>query len=156
LIDDMRAEWLELHRRIAAFDNEFTAYARSDADARRLATIPGIGVLKATALLAAIGDGVSHLPESCPFAGANNRLLAKRPQQDPPVRRDELPTGRGYRMTAREALRSYVRPVGVAVNTSTTTSGMAPPLFALNTLNGSVIGRCMQRHRHRQPLLMMP
>ena len=57
LIDDMRAEWLELDRRIAAFDNEFAAFARSDADARRLATIPGIGVLNATTLLAAIGDG---------------------------------------------------------------------------------------------------
>src|SRR5579863_932021 len=57
LIDDMRAEWLELDRRIAGFDNEFAAYARSDADARRLATIPGIGVLNATALLAAIGNG---------------------------------------------------------------------------------------------------
>jgi transposase len=57
LINDMRAEWLELDRRIAVFDNEFAAYARSDADARRLATIPGIGVLNATALLAAIGDG---------------------------------------------------------------------------------------------------
>ena len=57
LIGDMRAEWLELDRRIATFDNEFAAHARSDADARRLATIPGIGVLNATALLAAIGDG---------------------------------------------------------------------------------------------------
>ena len=57
LIDDMRAEWVELDRRIATFDNEFAAYARGDADARRLATIPGIGVLNATALLAAIGDG---------------------------------------------------------------------------------------------------
>src|SRR5215472_14398344 len=59
LIDDMRAEWLELDRRIAAFDNEFAAFARSDADARRLATIPGIGVLNATALLAAVGDGLT-------------------------------------------------------------------------------------------------
>jgi transposase len=57
LIDDMRAEWLELDRRVAALDNEFAASARSDADARRLATIPGIGVLNATALLAAIGKG---------------------------------------------------------------------------------------------------
>ena len=57
LIDDMRAEWFELDRRITAFDDEFAAFARSDADARRLATIPGIGVLNATALLAAIGDG---------------------------------------------------------------------------------------------------
>src|SRR5205814_1803358 len=55
--DDMRAEWLELDQRIATFDNEFAARARSDADARRLATIPGIGVLNATALVAAIGNG---------------------------------------------------------------------------------------------------
>ena len=41
----MRAEWLELDRRIAAFDNEFAARSRSEVDARRLATIPGIGVL---------------------------------------------------------------------------------------------------------------
>jgi transposase len=57
LIADMRAEWLELDQRIAAFDNEFAARARSDAGARRLATIPGIGVLNATALVAAIGNG---------------------------------------------------------------------------------------------------
>jgi transposase len=40
LIDDMRAQWLELDQRIAALDNEFAAYARSDVKARRLATIP--------------------------------------------------------------------------------------------------------------------
>jgi transposase len=56
LIDDMRAEWLELDRRIAALDNEFAACARGDADARRLAMIPGIGVLNATALVAAVGN----------------------------------------------------------------------------------------------------
>jgi transposase len=59
LIDDMRAEWLTLDQRIAAFDNEFATHARSNADARRLATIPGIGVLNATALVAAIGNGES-------------------------------------------------------------------------------------------------
>jgi transposase len=39
------------------FDNEFAACARHDADARRLTTIPGIGVLNATALVAAVGNG---------------------------------------------------------------------------------------------------
>jgi transposase len=57
LIEDMRAEWRELDRRIAAFDNEFAAQARNDPAARRLSTIPGIGVLNATALVAAIGNG---------------------------------------------------------------------------------------------------
>jgi transposase len=57
LIDDMRAEWRDLDRRIAAFDEELAQRARTDAAARRLATIPGIGVLNATALIAAIGNG---------------------------------------------------------------------------------------------------
>lgn len=57
LIDDMRAEWRELDRRIEAFDDEFAARAKSDQAARRLASIPGIGPLNATALAAAVGDG---------------------------------------------------------------------------------------------------
>jgi transposase len=59
LVDDMRAEWAELDRRIAALDDEFAASAKVDAAARRLATIPGIGVLNATALVAAIGDAAT-------------------------------------------------------------------------------------------------
>jgi transposase len=59
LINDMREEWCALDHRICAFDNEFAARAREDERARRLATIPGIGVLSATALVAAIGDGQS-------------------------------------------------------------------------------------------------
>ena len=56
LIDDMRAEWIKLDQRIASLDNEFATRARNDANARRLATIPGIGVLNATALVAAVGN----------------------------------------------------------------------------------------------------
>ena len=59
LIDDMRAQWRELDRRIAAFDAEFVAVARSDLTARRLSTIPGIGALNATALVAAVGNARS-------------------------------------------------------------------------------------------------
>ena len=59
LIDDMRAQWRELERRIAAFDAEFAAAARSEEPARRLSTIPGIGVINATALVAAVGDARS-------------------------------------------------------------------------------------------------
>ena len=40
----------ELDRRIAAFDDEMASNAKEDEAARRLATIPGIGVLNATAL----------------------------------------------------------------------------------------------------------
>ena len=55
LIADIRTQWQELDRRIAAFDAEFVAFAKEDQDARRLSTIPGIGALNATALTAAIG-----------------------------------------------------------------------------------------------------
>jgi len=56
LIEDMRAQWHDLDQRIAAFDIEFAAAARSEESARRLSTIPGIGAINATALVAAVGD----------------------------------------------------------------------------------------------------
>lgn len=59
LVKDLRTEWLGLDQRIAAFDAEFAAMAREDDAARRLSTIPGIGVINATALVAAIGDAQS-------------------------------------------------------------------------------------------------
>ena len=57
LISDLRKEWEILDARINAFDKEFITRARADADARRLTTVPGIGSINATALVAAVGDG---------------------------------------------------------------------------------------------------
>lgn len=57
LLSDLRDEWAELDRRVKDYDDELAALTREDVQARRLATIPGIGVINATALLAAIGDG---------------------------------------------------------------------------------------------------
>lgn len=56
LLEETRREWAELDARIAALDREFVETARSSAPARRLATIPGIGALNATALTAAVGE----------------------------------------------------------------------------------------------------
>jgi transposase len=42
-------------RRIGAFDAEFGRWAKEIEDARRLATIPGVGVTISTALIAAVG-----------------------------------------------------------------------------------------------------
>jgi transposase len=55
LIGDMQEQWRELDRRILAFDTEFLTQARADEATRLLVTIPGIGPLIATALVAAIG-----------------------------------------------------------------------------------------------------
>jgi len=57
LVADMRAQWTELDRRIRAFDAEFVAFLQQNTDARLLSTIPGVGPLIASALVAAIGAG---------------------------------------------------------------------------------------------------
>lgn len=59
LLGDMRTRWDELDRRIATFDAEFAAMARTDERARRLTGIPGIGALNATALVAAVGNAAT-------------------------------------------------------------------------------------------------
>ena len=56
LVLDMRERWGALDKRIKEFDVEFAELARGDALAKRLLTIPGIGPLNASALVAAIGD----------------------------------------------------------------------------------------------------
>jgi transposase len=57
LLDEMLGQWRALDAQISALDDEFAEMARHDPAARRLATIPGIGVVNAPALVAAIGDG---------------------------------------------------------------------------------------------------
>lgn len=57
LVNDIRAEWLALDTRIDALDREFVELAQIDDTARRLTTVPGIGPLTATALIAAAGHG---------------------------------------------------------------------------------------------------
>lgn len=57
LLADLHKEWAGLDQKIKAYDDELSALTREDEQARRLATIPGIGVINATALLAAVGDG---------------------------------------------------------------------------------------------------
>jgi transposase len=59
LIEDMRAEWRDLDRRIEEFDAELTAMAKQDDACLRLCGIPGIGALTATALVAAVGTGTA-------------------------------------------------------------------------------------------------
>lgn len=57
LLASLRAYLAELEEHIDQFSQEIEAIADQDDVARRLMTIPGIGPLAATALLAAVGDG---------------------------------------------------------------------------------------------------
>jgi transposase len=57
LLGDLREECERLDQRIGAYDEELASLTRTDGQARRLSSIPGIGVINATALLSAVGDG---------------------------------------------------------------------------------------------------
>ena len=59
LIFDMRDQWRELDQRIVALNREFLECARADSAAKRLMSVPGIGPLTATALVAAVSDAGS-------------------------------------------------------------------------------------------------
>ena len=59
LVADARTQWAELDRRIAAFDAEFVRWVKENEEARRLMTIPGVGAIVASALVAAVGQAES-------------------------------------------------------------------------------------------------
>ena len=56
-VAEARAQWAGLDQRIAAFDTAFIRWTKENEDARRLASIPGVGPTIASALIAAIGKG---------------------------------------------------------------------------------------------------
>ncbi|GJE44316.1 hypothetical protein AEGHOMDF_3504 [Methylobacterium soli] len=64
LVAEVRERWHLLNQRSAALDAEFAKQARTDEQARRLTTIPGIGAPNATALVAAIGDVARSRPRA--------------------------------------------------------------------------------------------
>jgi transposase len=59
LIEALAGDWRHLDDRIETLTRDITALARQDADCRRLMGIPGIGVITASAMVAAIGTGAA-------------------------------------------------------------------------------------------------
>ena len=59
LVCDLRTDWQALDAKIEALNGEFVDLAQTDDAARRLTSIPGVGVLNATALIAAVGNASS-------------------------------------------------------------------------------------------------
>lgn len=57
LLEGLRLDLVELDRRVGELDQEILVAAKADPVAQRLQTVPGIGPITATALVAAVGDG---------------------------------------------------------------------------------------------------
>jgi transposase len=59
MIEDLAADWRWLDERIARLTEEIKALSAQDADAKRLMSVPGIGPIISTAVVASIGRGSS-------------------------------------------------------------------------------------------------
>lgn len=57
LLHRLRQRWLAIDVEIADVTRELTAWAAQSAACRRLETVPGVGLLLATATVAAVGNG---------------------------------------------------------------------------------------------------
>ena len=57
LIEDLAGDWRRLNERIEAISGEIEALARQDQACERLMTVPGIGPIISSAMVAAIGTG---------------------------------------------------------------------------------------------------
>jgi hypothetical protein len=59
LLEDLAQDWRQLDDRIDALTRGIAILAREDAGCRRLMGIPGVGVIIASAIVAAVGTGVA-------------------------------------------------------------------------------------------------
>jgi transposase len=59
LIEDLAGDWRRLDERIETLTRDITAVAHQDAGCQRLMGIPGVGVITASAMVAAIGTGAA-------------------------------------------------------------------------------------------------
>ena len=57
MIEDLTGDWRRLDERIASLSNEIEAIARQDTGCERLMSVPGVGPIISSAMVAAIGAG---------------------------------------------------------------------------------------------------
>jgi transposase len=57
VIEDLASDWRRLDERVESLSGEIEAVARQDADCERLMSVPGIGPIISSAMVAAIGRG---------------------------------------------------------------------------------------------------
>jgi transposase len=59
IVEDLVGDWSHLDERIENVSDEIETLARGDASCRQLMTVPGIGPIIASAMVAAIGNGTA-------------------------------------------------------------------------------------------------
>ena len=59
IVADLASDWRQLDERIEAVTDEIKTLAKSDDSCRRVMTVPGIGPIISSAMVAAIGSGAA-------------------------------------------------------------------------------------------------
>jgi transposase len=59
IVADLASDWRQLDERIEPVTNEIETLAKSDSSCRRVMTVPGIGPIISSAMVAAIGSGAA-------------------------------------------------------------------------------------------------
>ena len=67
IVQDLACDWRRLDERVEGLSNEIETIARQDAGCERLMSVPGIGPIISSAIVAAIGAGdvFNQGPRSC-------------------------------------------------------------------------------------------
>ena len=85
VIEGLAGDWRRLDERIEGLSGEIEALARQDAGCERLMSVPGIGPIISSAMVAAIGSWrcVLQRPRLCRLAGARSETDLDRGPHDP-------------------------------------------------------------------------
>jgi transposase len=67
VIEDLAGDWRNLDARIEGITSEIETLARQDRHCERLMTVPGIGPIISSAMVAAIGTGANSNPLAANF-----------------------------------------------------------------------------------------
>jgi len=92
MIEDLVTDWRRLDERIENFSTEINALAKQDSGCERLMSVPGIGPIISSAVVAAIGsgDGFSLAPARFVFRRTAKQLLYVRLDQPVPDIAEQL------------------------------------------------------------------
>ena len=83
IIADLASDWRQLDERIEPVTDEIETLAKSDSSCRRVMTVPGIGPIISSAMVAAIGSGAAFARGRIFRPGSGSSLSRCRPETEP-------------------------------------------------------------------------
>jgi transposase len=83
VVADLASDWRQLDERIESVTDEIKTLAKNDDNCRRVMTVPGIGPIISSAMVAAIGSGAAFAKGGIFRPGSVSSLSSCRPETEP-------------------------------------------------------------------------